>query len=122
MSEAIPEDVEKLLARLHATAEELANIEHFEGWVPGCDYEPIFKGSTDLLDARDKIAALMAERTRQEERVRVLEEALRLVKSMRAVDALAPPVHEFERAKRNEAWAKIDEEIRATLGNGGGDA
>ena len=101
MSETIPEDLMQA------------------AWEIAAEYErnPYTLGGASVI-AR----ALMAQRTRQEERVRVLEEALRLVKSMRTVESLAPPVHEFERAKRSEAWAKIDEEIRAALGNGGGDA
>lgn len=41
--------------------------------------------------------------------------ALKVVKSMRTVDGLAPAVHEFEHKKRHEAWTKIDSEIDAAL-------
>ena len=83
-------DIEKALDRFHETAEQLAEIEHFEGRVPGCDYEPIFKGSVDLLDARSLIASLrderdaaIADRAAQAERMARLEEALRDIRDGR---------------------------------------
>ena len=61
----------------------------------------------------------MNARAAQAERMARLEEALRTVKSMRSIDTIAPAVHEFEREKRSEAWAKIDEMVARALSQEG---
>lgn len=115
----IPEDsIETALARFHETAESLASIDHVEFTVTNCDYEPIFKGSVDLLDARELIAALRDERARQEERVRVLEEAAHRV--LLWVEPIAGDNMMDPAAAKEEVDSVVA--LRAALGNGGGDA
>ena len=59
--------------------------------------------------------AILADRAAQAERIRELDNIVRAVKAMRSVDSIAAAIHGFEREKRAEAWAKIDEMIRAAI-------
>jgi len=112
MSETIPEDVMQA-ARKTATAIAAGVIGNADA------------AYVEREGAKEIARALMAQRTRQEERVRVLEEALR------------PFADEFRRLEKNYVGFEImftDDVVyvggkltighlrRAALGNGGGDA
>lgn len=80
-----------------------------------------------VFEAADPIArVLMDERSRQEERVRVLEEALRPF--AKCADEIDYDDREREVPTSDEEWAKFRllvgdyRRARAALGNGGGDA
>lgn len=68
------------------------------------------------------IRALMAQRTRQEERVRVLEEALRDANCPRPCNGRPDGFTVGECTDALECGCNLGASFRAALGNGGGDA